>query len=118
MGYHISSQNTYILCRNGKFSELPFRSSIEESNQTISFCGVGSNQQNTIFEIKNQTLTLGYKTLLWIYSLKSFSKQLNKLKVDKYGVITMYNVLGTTTEITLENNYTWGCPVYVLNENL
>ena len=48
---------------NGQFSEQPFRSSIEDANQTITFCGVGYHHQNAIFEIKIQTITLGYTTL-------------------------------------------------------
>ena len=64
---------------------------------------------------KNQTLTIGYRTLiihtkkylpesittmLWIYAPKDFSEQLDKLKVDNDGVITMDNFVGTKTEIT------------------
>ena len=73
---------------NGRFSEQPFRSSIEDSNQTIKFYGVGSHHQNAIVERKIQNLTLGSKTLLlhakiycpeeittmlWSYSLKDFA---------------------------------------------
>ena len=37
---------------NGRFSEQPFRSAIEDANQTIIFCGVGSHHKNEIFEKK------------------------------------------------------------------
>ena len=33
---------------NGRFAEQPFRSEIEDSNQTITFCGVGSHHQSVI----------------------------------------------------------------------
>ena len=47
---------------NEIFSEQPFRSVIEDSNQKIIFCGVGSHHKNIIFERKIQTLTLGART--------------------------------------------------------
>ena len=43
---------------NGRFSKQTFRSEIEDSNQNITFCGVGSHNQNAIFERKIQTITL------------------------------------------------------------
>ena len=49
---------------NSIFSEQHFRSTIEESNRKIKFCGVGSNYQNAIAEIKNQILFVGDITLL------------------------------------------------------
>ena len=49
---------------NGIFAEQRFISSIEDSNQTITFCGVGYHHQNTIVERKIQTLTLWDITLL------------------------------------------------------
>ena len=42
---------------NGRFSEQPFGSSVENSNQKISFCGIGSHHQNSFVESKIQTLT-------------------------------------------------------------
>ena len=73
---------------NGIFAEQPFRSSIEDSNQIITSCGVGSHHHNAIFEIKTQTLLLGAKililhakryrkeqknTMLWPYVLNDFA---------------------------------------------
>ena len=73
---------------NGIFYEQPFRSTIEDSNQTILFCGVGSHNQNFIVERIIQTLTLGaikfplhekrywpeaITTILCPYALKSFT---------------------------------------------
>ena len=43
---------------NGRFDEQPFRSEVEDFNQTRIIWGVGSHHQNAIVE-KNQTLTLG-----------------------------------------------------------
>ena len=44
---------------NGRFAEQPFISSIEEANQTITFCGVRYHNQNSIVESKIQILTIG-----------------------------------------------------------
>ena len=49
---------------NGIFSKQSFRSEIEDANQNIKFCGVGSHHQNAIFEIKFQTISLGAIKLL------------------------------------------------------
>ena len=43
-GVKINIYHTY----NERFSEQPFRSAIEDSNQTIKVCGVGYNHQNII----------------------------------------------------------------------
>ena len=48
----------------GRFSEQPFRSEIEDSNQTIKVFGVGYYHQNDIVERKIKTLILGSRTLL------------------------------------------------------
>ena len=49
---------------DGIFAEGSFRSEIDNTNQTIIFCGVGFHHQNDIVKRKTQTLTLGYITLL------------------------------------------------------
>ena len=103
---------------------------MQDANQTITFCGVGSHHQNAIVERKIQTLTIGDSTFIihadtyWIdvvttilcpYEPKAFAEQLNVLKVDGDGITLMENVSGTTTYITIKNHHTWGCPFYVLD---
>ena len=102
---------------NGIFSEQYFRSAIEDANQNIKFCGVGSHHQNDIFEIKIQTLTLGAKKLirhekrywpeeiskkLWTYELNYFAEQSNVIKVDDDGINPMEKFVGTTTYIYIK----------------
>ena len=48
---------------NGIFAEKPFRSAIKDSNQTITFCGVGYHNKMSFLK-KIQTITLGDITLL------------------------------------------------------
>ena len=47
--------------------------------------------------------------------MKAFSEQLNEIKVDDCGITPMEKFAGITTNITIKNHHTWGCPVYVLN---
>ena len=49
---------------NGLFYERPFRSAIDDSNQKITFCGVGSHHKNAIVERTTQNLSLGARTLI------------------------------------------------------
>ena len=56
--------------------------------------------------------------MLCTYELKVFEEQLNELKVYDYGITTMEEFADTTTYITLENNHTRICLVYILDEIL
>ena len=49
---------------NGRFTDKGFRDDCTSSNQTITFCGVGSHHQNGIAERKIKDITLGGRTLL------------------------------------------------------
>ena len=125
-GFKVNRYHVY----NGIFSEQPFRSAVEDSNHTITFCAVGYHHQNSIVERKIKALTLGARTLLlnakiyfpeaintmlWPYSLKPCVEQLNELKVDDDGITPIEKFAGTTTDITLKNHHTWGFPVYLLD---
>ena len=57
-------------------------------------------------------------TILWTHSLKAFIEQLNVIKVDDDGITPMEKFAVTTTDNTLKNHHTWGCPVYVLDTRL
>ena len=56
--------------------------------------------------------------MLWPYVLKAFAEELNLLKVGDDGITPMEKFSSTTTDISIKNNHTWGCPVYVLDEIL
>ena len=49
---------------NAVFAAQPFRSAIEDVNQTIKCCGFGSHHKNTMVERRIQTITLGAIKLL------------------------------------------------------
>ena len=118
---------------HGKVSEQPFRSEMEDSNQTITFCGIGYHDQNATVEKKIQNIALWSQTMLlhankycpeaitttfWAYALKAFAEKLNLLKVD-YDVISLMEKFSVTTiYITIKNHHTWGSPVYLLDVRL
>ena len=56
--------------------------------------------------------------MLWIYALRAFEEKFNVVKVDDDGISLTEKFSGTTTYITLKNNHTWGCSVYVLDARL
>ena len=81
---------------NERFNEQLFRSALEDDNQTITFCGVGSHHSNAIVERKILTILLGARklllhakinwpeaipTMLLPYTLKIFLENFNELKV-------------------------------------
>jgi hypothetical protein len=49
---------------NGQFADEGFRDDCASSNQTITFCGVGSHHQNGIAERKIKNNLVGGQTLL------------------------------------------------------
>ena len=57
-------------------------------------------------------------TMIWPYATKAFVEQLNVIKVDDDGINHLEKFSGTTTDISLKNSHTWGCPVYVLDAGL
>ena len=43
-------------------------------------------------------------TMLWPYALKYFAEQLNVIKVDNDGIMSMEKFEGTATEITIKKS--------------
>eukprot|EP00986_Skeletonema_menzelii_P004558 scaffold1561_cov129-Skeletonema_menzelii.AAC.11 len=119
---------------NGRFADKGFMKSIEDADQTITFCGVGHHGQNGIVEHKNKMLTLGARTLLlhgirmwpqmidsmfWPFALKAYAEQMNCLRVDEDGQTPESKMTGIpTTDLPVANYHTLFCPVYVLDSRL
>jgi hypothetical protein len=61
---------------NGRFADKGFRDDCVSSNQTITFCGVGSHHQNGIAERKIKDITLGASRAHFDYSLAICCKML------------------------------------------
>jgi hypothetical protein len=79
---------------NGCFADKGFRDDCISSNQTITFCGVGSHHQNGIAERKIKDITLGAQTLLlhakqmfpeyistvlWPFAVRCYEDRMNHL---------------------------------------
>jgi len=77
---------------NGRFAGKGFRDDCTSSNQTITFCGVGSHHQNGIAERKIKDIILGGRTfllhakrmfpeyistILWPFAVKCYKDRLN-----------------------------------------
>ena len=49
---------------NGRFAKKSFRAAVDDANQSISYCGVGTHRHNGIFENHIKQITLTSRTLL------------------------------------------------------
>ena len=118
---------------NGRFAESAFRDAVDESNQRITFCGVGAHHQNAIVERMIKELTLRARTMLlhanrhwpeyittmlWPFALKCAAEQINTLSVDEAGVTPESKFTGVPEDPVVKHHHTWGCPVYILDGRL
>ena len=119
---------------NGRFADNGFIDSVNASNQTITFCGVGAHHQNGIVENKNKILTQGARTLLlhgmrmwpqmvdemfWPFAMKAVAERLNTLQIDTLGRTPESILHGIDVEdIPVKSFHTLFCPVYVLDARL
>ncbi len=119
---------------NGQFADKGFRDGCTSSNQTITFCGEGSHNQNGIAERKIKYITLGGQTLLlhvkrlfpeyistilWPFATKCYEDRLNNL-VHRADGRTPYETLANLDAalINTSNFHSFGCPCYVLDHQL
>ena len=118
---------------NGRFAESSFRNAVDESNQTITFCGVGAHHQNAIVERMIKELTLGARsmllhahrywpeyisTMLWPLALKCTTERINTLDTDETGKTPIEKFSGVDALPVVKHYHTWGCPVYCLDARL
>ena len=119
---------------NGRFADNGFIDSINDSDQKITFCGVGAHHQNGIVENKNKILTQGARTLLlhgmrmwpqmvdemfWPFALKAVAERLNTLQIDSLGRTPESILHGIDVDdIPVKSFHTLFCPVYVLDARL
>ena len=97
-----------------------FQEAVEESKQTINFCGNGSYLQISIAERKikmmmlvNRTFILltklyftkGFRTKVCPYTLKAPAKQPNNLKVENKRITSRKTFAGIITYINLKRQH-------------
>ena len=56
--------------------------------------------------------------MLCPYVMNSFQENINVLKVGDVGITPMDKFSDTTTDISIKNHHTWGCPAHVLDTRL
>jgi hypothetical protein len=132
---------------NGLFDTKLFKSSIDQANQTLSFCGVNAHHQNGKAENRIKLVTEGARTALlhashrwptavnaslWPAALKNYVNLRNCLpteyippkKVGKHIIRAQYHssplskLSGTEVEPNLDHFHPFGSPVYVLHNSL
>lgn len=119
---------------NGRFADNGFIDSVNDSDQKITFCGVGAHHQNGIVENKNKILTQGARTLLlhgmrmwpqmvdemfWPFAMKAVAERLNTLQIDTLGRTPESILHGIDVEdLPVKSFHTLFCPVYVLDARL
>ena len=108
---------------NGHFSKKAFRAAVNDTNQSISYCGVGAHHQNGISENHIKQLTLTSRTLLllakrfwpeaittmlWPFALKTAAERHDHLKIDINGVTPNEKLSGIRTAMNLKDEHPWG----------
>ena len=119
---------------NGRYAEHIFKDDCHDKMQCLTFCGVGAHHQNGIAEAKIKQLTLASRTMLlhaqrlwpeyisamlWLFALLTAADRINNMHVDINRLtpeMKFSQVAGST--VRLQNYYTFGCPVYVLDARL
>ena len=117
---------------NGRFAEKLFKQAVEASNQTISFCGVNAHHQNGIAERRIRDLQdMACAMLLhakhnwqdaihpslWPYALKHASN-IRQSAAQEGAQSPLETFARVTIRPNLDHFHTFGCPVYILDENL
>ena len=119
---------------NGRFADKGFQDAIKDSNQSITFCGVGGHHQNGIVERKIKELTLIARTLLlhsirhwpshittmmWPFALKEAAFRLNKLSIRSDGRSNEATFFKIDSDIIEPSMFhTFGSPCFVLDARL
>ena len=116
---------------NGHFADKGFRDDCILSNQTITFCGVGSHRQNGIADWKIKDITLGawtsllhakemfheyISTILWPFAVKCYEDRINHLVHCANGRTPFETLAGLdSAPIIISDLHTFGCLCYVLD---
>ena len=119
---------------NGHFAHNGFIDTVNERDQSISYCNIGTHHQNGIIENRNKILMLGACTLLmhgikmwpqmidymfWTFSMKSVAERLNGLQIDtedRTPELILHEV--GVKDLPPKSYHTIFCPVYVLDAQL
>jgi hypothetical protein len=120
---------------NGRFAENDFKAAVEAQGQTISFCSVNAHFQNAVAKRRIQTLQDQARTILihaqsrwpeavdahlWPYALRMANEVHNSTPItgNKNGVTPMELFHKSKVQPNLMHFYPFGCPVFVLKDQM
>jgi len=118
---------------NGRFADNAFRTSIEENQQTISFCGVNAHWQNGIAERRIRDLQEAATTMLlyaqrrwpdaidralWPYAMRHANNISNNtpMKGQQHSPIELFSSVKIAPQ--LRHFHHFGAPAYVLKKEI
>jgi len=118
---------------NGIFADNLFRKAVEDSHQTISFCGVNAHWQNGIAERRIRELQDSARTMmihanrrwptaitanLWPYALRMANHAFNATPTIKSQLIPTEVFTGSKVAENPRDWHHFGAPVYVLDNHM
>lgn len=124
---------------NGRFADQSFQENIDQNNQVIKFCVVGTHHQNGISERRIRALRESSRTylahtthrwppsiaskcvstILWSFAIKYAQDILNTFNFDKQGLTPIMKFAQIrVSRPYLHDLHTFGCPAFVLNSSL
>ena len=130
-GYNVAIRSYHA--DNGRFSEAAFKDDCERCDQDISFCAVGTHNQNEIAKANIKTFTLGVRTsllrakrlwpeaittILWPFAMQYFMECYNNFHFDDNGKSPLMKFSGIDEKSSIEHFHPFGCPVFVLDSKL
>jgi hypothetical protein len=118
---------------NGRFADHGFINHVTKNRQSISYCGVNAHFQNGMAEKRIRDLQDQATTMLmhaeskwpdvvtanlWPYALREANESLNSTPSKVTGKIANQMFANTETPTMVRHFHPFGCPAYVLNDNL
>ena len=102
-----------------------------KGGQTLTHCGVGAHHQNAVAETKIKLVCYSSRIILlhtkrkcpnviaislWPYAIQSVVERNNRVSLDADGRSPIEKFFNTEDHINPTYCHTWGCPVYILDE--
>ena len=118
---------------NGRFADKGFVNHITQSRQSITYCGVNAHFQNGMAEKRIRDLQDQATSMLmhaeakwpdvitanlWPYALREANETLNSTPSKVTGQVAHQMFAGTEAPPIIRHFHTFGCPTYILDNNL
>ncbi|KAI2489917.1 hypothetical protein MHU86_24671 [Fragilaria crotonensis] len=124
---------THYHADNGRFADKGFVNHVTANRQSITYCGVNAHFQNGMAEKRIRDLQDQVTTMLlhaeskwpdvitanlWPYALREANETLNATPSKVTGKVANQVFSNSDTPTMLRHYHTFGCPVYILDDNL